>query len=94
MTQGEFTALLFGIIGGVFTWTLSVVAAMIWLNGKFRHVEKTIYQQLDRLKREYDVKLNSHSIKIMRLEIKAFGFTMPELPHTPEDSSKGPNGSA
>lgn len=42
------------IIGAVFTWTASVVVVVIWLNSKFRALEKLIYREMHEHRREDD----------------------------------------
>lgn len=63
------------IIGALITWTGSVVSLVMWLTGRFRTLEKIIYQEMDRHRREDDVQFRAHGTKIQRLELKAFGFT-------------------
>lgn len=69
--------LIVAIIGLVITWTGSVIALVVWLTGKFRYLEKAIYREMDKHRREDDHQFNAHTTRIQRLEIKAFGFTGP-----------------
>lgn len=71
----EVANLVLAILGAVLVWTTSVIGGMIWLNGKFRSLEGTIYRESEKLRREYDGKFYHHNTRIQRLEIKAFGFT-------------------
>ena len=73
--MNEVTTLVFAIFSAVLVWTTSVIGGMIWLNGKFRSLENTIYRELEKMRREYELRLFSHNARIQRLEIKAFGFT-------------------
>lgn len=65
------------IIGAVITWTTSIVLLVLWLTNKFRSLEKALYREMDKHRREDDVQFNGHSRKLQRLEIKVFGFTAP-----------------
>lgn len=69
--------LVLSIIGALITWTASVVSLMMWLTGKFRDLEKALYREMEKHRREDDAQFDEHKTKIMRLEIKAFGFTGP-----------------
>lgn len=69
--------LVLAIIGSVTTWTASIIWLMIWLTGKFRNLEKAFYREMDKHRREDNAQFRDHGTKIMRLEIKAFGFTGP-----------------
>lgn len=67
----EVPQLILAIIGAVVVWTTSIIGGMIWLTGKFRHLEKTIYREAAK----HSVTLYAHNTRIQRLEIKAFGFS-------------------
>ena len=80
--------LIIAIIGFLLTWTASVAALAMWLTGKFRDLEKVFYREMDKHRREDDIQFNNHSVKIMRLEIKTFGFTENEPSLTPQESTR------
>lgn len=87
MSQSDITFLL-SIIGMVGVYTASVVGGVVWLNGKFRSLEKTIYKELEKHAGRNDRLFGQLSTRILRLEIKAFGFThAPSLQQTSEDES-------
>lgn len=52
---------------------------MLWLSAQFRRVERLIYKEIKsletELKRDYDEEIEDHRERLMRLELKAFGFT-------------------
>lgn len=73
--MAETTNLVLAIFSAILVWTCSVIGGMVWLNAKFRGVEKTIYREADKLRREYEGRLYGHNTRIQRLEIKAFGFS-------------------
>ena len=68
--------LVLSILGALITWTGSVISLVIWLTGKFRAIEKVIYHEMDKHRREDDRQFGEHATKIQRLELKTFGFTM------------------
>ena len=74
--MSEQAMLLIAIVGAIITWTGSVVSLVVWLTGRFRSIEKVIYHEMDKHRREDDRQFNEHATKIQRLELKAFGFTM------------------
>ncbi len=86
----EVANLVLAILGAVLVWTTSVIGGMIWLNGKFRNIEKAIYRESEKLRREYDGKFNGHNTRIQRLEIKAFGFTDGNGASQPDDGATFP----
>ncbi len=67
------------IISALIVYTGSVISLVMWLNNKFRALEKTFYKELDRRRIVNDGKFFQLGTKIQRLEIKAFGFTGPTL---------------
>lgn len=69
--------LILAIVGSVLTWTGSIIALVIWLTTKFRDLEKLVYREGDKHRREDAVQFKLHGTKIQRLELKAFGFTGP-----------------
>lgn len=71
-------SVLLTIIGVVFTYTITVVGLVNWLNGKFRSLEKLLYHELEKHRREYDKQLNNIGIRLLRMEIAKTGIT-----HTP-----------
>lgn len=73
--MSDHASLILAIIGSVLTYTVSIIALVNWLNGKFREVEKLIYRETQKHRRENDDELEDHAIRIQRLELKAFGFT-------------------
>lgn len=79
------------IIGALMTWTGSVIALVMWLTGKFRSLERTIYHEMDKHRREDDRQFGSQGTRIQRLEIRAFGFTGPVA--LPEPSDRQPENS-
>lgn len=78
--------LILAIVGSVLTWTGSIIALVIWLTGKFRELEKLVYREGDKHRREDDIRFRLHGTKIQRLELKAFGFTGPTELVEPTDS--------
>lgn len=75
--MNEQVMLVLAIGGAVITWTASVISLVVWLTGKFRSLEKVIYREMDKHRREDDDQFKIQGTKIQRLEIKAFGFTGP-----------------
>lgn len=71
--------LVLSIIGAIITWTASIISLVIWLTGKFRTLEKIIYREMDKHRREDDEHFRDHETRVMRLEIKTFGFAGPTL---------------
>lgn len=72
-------------IGIVFTYTITLVGLVNWLNNKFRSLEKLLYRELESHRREYDKQLNNIGIRLLRMELARQGVT-----HTPayDDSIK------
>lgn len=83
--MNESATLIVAIIGLIITWTGSVIFLVLWLTGKFRSLEKALYREMDKHRREDDRQFGNHAVKIQRLEIKVFGFTGPAA-----DPSLGP----
>ena len=62
--------------------TLSIIATVavcfgtggIWLESRFRSVEKSFYKALQDHKTEDQTKFDNHGRRIQRAEIKIFGF--------------------
>lgn len=73
--MNEVAQLVLAIIGSIIVWTTSIVGGVIWLTGKFRALEKIIYREMDKHRKEDDVHFYAHGTRLQRLEIKAFGFT-------------------
>lgn len=71
----ETATLTLAIIGAVITWTASIISLVIWLTSKFRYLEKTIYREMDKHRRDDDAMFRYQGTKIQRLEIGVFGFT-------------------
>lgn len=72
-------SLILAIIGAVITWTASVISLVVWLTGKFRYLEKTIYVEMDKHRNEDDEQFEELRSRTMRLEIKAFGYSPVEI---------------
>lgn len=79
------------VIGAVIVWTTTVAGTVLWLSSKFRSLEITIYREKNKerewVERQFDIydKLHQqHDIKIQRLEIRTFGFSLPPIPGTAE----------
>ena len=89
--MNESISLGLAIFGAVLIWTTSIIGGIIWLGVKFRDVEKTIYREMYKLRREYEIKYYTHNTRIQRLEIRAFGFTTTQLgPTIPDDGETFP----
>lgn len=73
--MSETATLVLAIIGAVIVWTTSIIGGIIWLTGKFRGLERALYRETDKHRRENDALFTNHLVRIQRLEIKAFGFT-------------------
>jgi hypothetical protein len=87
----ETADLVLAILGAILVWTTSVIGGMIWLNGKFRSIEQTVYKEATRLRHEFDVKHYSLNTRIMRLEMKGFGYSGGNGgPVTPDDGESFP----
>ncbi len=69
------TTLVLTIIGALLTWTITMVSLASWLSGKFRDLERLVYREMDKHRREDDRQFHRHGVKIQRLELKTFGFT-------------------
>lgn len=67
----ETATLALAIWAAILTWTVSVISGSVWLNSKFRHMEKTIYREGEK----HNKNLTSLAIRVQRLELKLFGFT-------------------
>lgn len=55
-------------------WTTTVIAGVVWLNGKFRSVEGTIYREANKLKDANALVFKEHGDRLIMLEIKHFGY--------------------
>lgn len=71
----EATQLILAILGFALLWTTTVVGVVVWLESKFRRLEKLFYKELYTHTEEDDSKFENHGRRIQRLEIKSFGFT-------------------
>jgi len=71
----ETTVLIVAILTALLTWSATVAGLVLWLTGKFRDVEKTIYREDDKHRRLHGGILDDHAIRIQKLELYAFGFT-------------------
>ena len=49
--------------------------SMLWLSAQFRRLERLIYIEMDKHRRDDDVQFDDHGRRIQRLELKSFGFT-------------------
>lgn len=67
--------LILAIIGAVLTWTASILALAVWLTGKFRDLEKTIYREDAKHRERMDSELRDHRDRIQILELTALGVT-------------------
>lgn len=59
------------IWAAILTWTISVISGSVWLNSKFRHMEKALYRESEK----HSVALTKLATRVQRLELKLFGFT-------------------
>lgn len=73
--MSEPVTLIIAIFGAIITWTTTVVAMVLWLNGKFQYLEKTIYREMEKHRREDDAQFRAIGTRIQRMELKVFGFT-------------------
>lgn len=87
--MNENATLIVAIIGLIITYTGSVIFLVLWLTGKFRFLEKALYREMDKHRREDDVMFARHTGKIQRLEIKLFGFTGPAADPVLDDRPAG-----
>ena len=51
------------------------VTSALWLESRFRKLERLIYVEMDKHRREDDEKFDRLGVKVQRLELKEFGFT-------------------
>ena len=51
------------------------VTSALWLESRFRRLERLIYIEMDKHRREDDEKFDRLGVKVQRLELKEFGFT-------------------
>jgi len=70
MTPGDWNTL---TIMGTIAATAS--GGGIWLTSQFRRIEKTIYREMDKHRREDDARFHDQGVRLQRVELKAFGFT-------------------
>lgn len=49
--------------------------SMLWLESRFRSMEKLIYREMEKHRQDDDTKFSNHGTRIQRLELKEFGFT-------------------
>jgi hypothetical protein len=66
--------LILAVIGFAILWTTSIVSMTLWLSSKFRSLERMIYIEMDKHRREDDDKFQKHGDRIIRLELKNYGF--------------------
>lgn len=69
------TQLVLAIIGAIIIWTTSVITGMLWLTNKFRSLEATIHRESNRNRQMFETQLHHHATRLLRLEIKAFGYS-------------------
>lgn len=75
MYSPEFVfSLVTALIVGVFTWTLTVISAVTWLNGKFNSIEKSFRAALKEHAEDDDEKFDDHERRMLQLEVKNFGY--------------------
>lgn len=67
--------LVLSILGFGVLWTSSIIGGMVWLNAKFRNVEKAIYREDERHRTRNDAEFEETKLRIQRLELRIFGFT-------------------
>lgn len=63
------TLTILGAVGGC------AGAGVLWLESRFRRLEKTLYREMDKHRREDDAQFKDHSTRIQRVELQTFGFT-------------------
>lgn len=78
LMNAELLTLTLAILGVTGAWTASVAALALWLAGRFRELEKLIYREIHEHKEQTDAKLKDHENRISRLEIKTYGFNLPQ----------------
>lgn len=71
----DIAQLILAILSAMLVWTVTIISAMLWLSAKFRQVEQTIYQEMDKRRREMDPLIRDLYNRTQRLEFKVFGFT-------------------
>lgn len=63
------------LLGFAGLWSASIIGGMIWLNTKFRSLEKSIYREDEKHRQKNDEEFEDHKLRIQRLELRVFGFT-------------------
>lgn len=71
----ETADLILTILGAILVWTTSVIGGMLWLNAKFRGIEKTVYREAARLRHDFEARHYNLNTRTQRLELKLFGFS-------------------
>lgn len=62
------------IVGALAGWTASVVAAVLWLNSKFRALELMFYREMNKERRANMILFQEHNDRLLRLELKQDGY--------------------
>lgn len=73
-------------------WTATVAGLVLWLAGRFRSLERLIYQQVNRLRDRHERKMELMARRLMRLEMRVFGHTETLTPHEGGDEETSPTG--
>lgn len=87
----ETVALLVALVTVLGAWTATVVSLALWLAGRFRSVEKLLYALMHDHREEDDRQFREVSNRLIRLEIKSFGFSE-TLPTPRGDRNGGQSG--
>ena len=74
MAPAEATLLL-SIWSAILVWTCSVGGSILWLTGKFRHLENALYREIAIHRTDDDNQFRGLGNRVQRLELHAFGFT-------------------
>lgn len=64
-----------GSAGFLLTWTITVAGLAVWLEKRFRDIEKLIYRELHEHAKETREKIESLHTRVYRLEVQTFGIT-------------------
>lgn len=75
LMNSEVANLILSIVGFAVIWTTSIIGGVIWLNTKFRSVERAIYREDERHRKTNDARFNDLLLRVQRLELRVFGFT-------------------
>lgn len=64
------------IVGLVIVYTGSIISLVLWLASKFASLERTIYSEMEKHRKEDDRRFEHQSQRLQVLELRALGYTM------------------